>query len=88
MPVDIQFPQFGDPKAEEQIRSSVHEAFKALPDEWRVTIEASPADPDWNMTVRGPNHFDMELTLSGEAEHTAEFIVTVIRHTIVGEMSG
>ncbi|MBI4457065.1 MAG: hypothetical protein HY644_14380 [Acidobacteria bacterium] len=88
MPVTISFPQFGNSHLEERIRKAVDETFRILPDDWTAMIEGRHGDCDWKMMIHGPQQFELELILSGEAEHSPEFIVTAIKHTIVGEMSG
>lgn len=87
MPVTIQFSKFGNPKAEKLIRESVNSTFKSLPDPWTVAINSRCDDPKWKMTIRGPQHFELELTLEA-GEHDAESVTAAIRHAIVGELSG
>ncbi|HEY3128341.1 MAG TPA: hypothetical protein VGL91_02710 [Acidobacteriota bacterium] len=87
MAVKIEFPRFGNPEAERRIRKSIDEAFKNLPDDWSATLGSNYHDSDWRIVVNGPQQFHWELTLES-GDHSAESVVTAIRHVIVGEMSG
>ncbi|HEY2934633.1 MAG TPA: hypothetical protein VGK99_23085 [Acidobacteriota bacterium] len=85
--VTIEFSGLENRAAEQQIRTSVQQAFKSLPDNWTAIILSRYGDAEWKMIVKGPQRFEIDVTL-GAGEHSPEAVVTAIKHVIVGQLSG
>jgi hypothetical protein len=67
MAVRIEMQNTGDPRTRGEIVAVVEHVLSDRPGEWRVSIEGSRANDNWEMKVEGPRGFERSYTLVGGA---------------------